>query len=103
MLAVLLFDGGGFRPVRDLAVTLHDAEGPGHACRGTQGDNRRRRDLGVLVVVDALLHDHSRARFVRLEVPMGLVEGLPHPAEVGLAVRRARRTDRLTASAGHRN
>ena len=49
VLAVLLFDRGGFRPVRNLAVALHDAERPGHACRGTQGENRRRRDPGVLV------------------------------------------------------
>src|SRR5207244_2645524 len=86
MFGIFLLDCRGFRCVGDLTIALHHAERSGNATSRTERKHRRRGHLGVRVGIHALLHHCSRTRFVRLQVPVRFVVGLPDTAEVGLAV-----------------
>ena len=86
VLAVLLSHGSGFGLVRNLTVAFHDPDRSRHSGGGSQREHGRSRHLRVRVRVHTLLRHRSRARLVRLQVPVRFVQRLPDAAEIRFPV-----------------
>src|SRR4029079_17777771 len=102
VLGILIPDFLGFRHVRNLTIALHDTSRSRDSSRRAEREHGRGWYAGVGIGIYALLRHRSRARVVRLQIPIGFVERLPDAAEVWLAVRCACRPRRLAGCSRHR-
>ncbi len=100
---VLRLPRRGRRRVRNLPVALHHADRSRNDRGRAEREHGSRGDLGVGIWIDAALCHGAGARVVRLQVPVRLVVGLPHAADVRLAVRGACRARALAGEPRHRD
>ena len=90
--AVLLFHRGRFWFVRNFATVLDHTHRSRYSGRGTKREHGCCRHASEFIArINTGLRHRSCACFVSLQVPIRFIVGLPDAAEVGLAVRRARR------------
>src|SRR4051794_17397761 len=78
---ILFFLRQGFGLVRNLTVALHDAERSRHGTSSPERDHGCCRYARIVVWVNTLLRYRGWARCMCLEIPVGLIVGLPDAAE----------------------
>src|SRR5260370_9539633 len=81
----LLLDYQSFGLVGNLSIVLHNAKRSGHGARGAERENGRGRHSRIVIGINTRLGDGAGKRRVRLQIPVGLIIGLPDAAEVRLA------------------